>query len=121
MKLSTKIFAGFVIISFIFSAVAYINFRLSEDVTENSAYVAQSQIVVRNSSALQRNIIDMETGLRGFLLTGNEVFLEPYLLAEKQIPAMFDELEKMTSNSPVQRASLTQARIVHNRWQRTFA
>ena len=65
MKLSTKLFAGFVIISFIFTAVAIFNFRLSEAVLGNSQYVARSQVVVRTSSSLQRNIIDMETGMRG--------------------------------------------------------
>ena len=84
MKLSTKLFAGFVIISFIFTAVAIFNFRLSEDVLENSQYVARSQVVVRTSSSLQRNIIDMETGMRGYLLTGNEAFLEPRFRAQSQ-------------------------------------
>ncbi|MDB5261464.1 MAG: histidine kinase [Adhaeribacter sp.] len=121
MKLSTKIFAGFVIISLIFSAMAYFNFRLSDDVLENSRYVAQSQIVIRNSSALHRNIIDMETGLRGFLLTGNEEFLEPYYQAKKQIPGMFNELENLIKESPVQRMALAQARTIHDRWRQNFA
>ena len=34
---------------------------------------------------------------------------------------MFDELENMTKKSPVQRESLAQIRIIHSRWQRTFA
>ena len=103
-------------------SVSFINFRLSEDVLANSRYVAQSQIVIRNSSALQRNIIDMETGLRGFLLTGNEVFLEPYYLAQRQIPSMLDELDKMVkSSSPVQQITIVQIRMIHDRWHQKFA
>lgn len=121
MKLSTKLFAGFVIISFIFTAVAIFNFRLSEDVLENSQYVARSQVVVRTSSSLQRNIIDMETGMRGYLLTGNEAFLEPYYTAARQVPALLDELEKMVVDSPVQKGSIEQIRNIHDRWYRKFA
>src|SRR3712207_2769178 len=116
MKLSTKLFAGFVIILFFFTAVAVVNFRLSEDVLENSNWVARSQEVVRTSSSLQRNIIDMETGMRGFLLTGNEVFLDPYRLAARQIPALLNELERMVENSPVQKRQIEQIRKIHERW-----
>ncbi|PSR53383.1 histidine kinase [Adhaeribacter arboris] len=120
MKLSTRIFAGFVIISFIFTLVIYINFQLSEEVLENSQWVSHSQTVVRASSALQRNIVDMETGMRGFLLTGNEIFLEPYYAAKKQIPAMFSNLETLVKNSPVQIRQVQQIKNTHNRWVTTF-
>ncbi|GEO04036.1 hypothetical protein AAE02nite_17000 [Adhaeribacter aerolatus] len=121
MKLSTKIFAGYVVISVIFSAGIYNNFRLSDDVLANSRYVAQSQLVIRTSSALHRNIIDMESGMRGYLLTGNEVFLEPYHQAQHNIPALFEDLARMTKDSPVQRESLKQVQVIQDRWHRTFA
>jgi signal transduction histidine kinase len=121
MKLSTKLFAGFVIISFIFTAVAFFNFRLSEAVLENSDWVGRSQTVVRSSAALQRNIIDMETGMRGFLLTGNEEFLKPYQEAARQIPALLDELENMVRSEKTQKAMIQQIRKTHTRWYTTFA
>ncbi|PIQ20675.1 MAG: histidine kinase [Cytophagales bacterium CG18_big_fil_WC_8_21_14_2_50_42_9] len=121
MKLSTKLFAGFVLISFLFAAVTIINYQLSKDMLENSQWVAQSQEVVRSSSALQRYIIDMETGMRGFLLTGNEVFLEPYQVATSQLPAMFKELATRVKDSPVQKAQLEQIQTTHNRWYTKFA
>jgi len=121
MKLSTKLFAGFVLISFIFTAVTIINYRLSQDILENSQWVSDSQEVVRSSSALQRNIIDMETGMRGFLLTGNEVFLEPYRVAASQLPPLFKEQAKRVQHSPVQKAQLQQIQFTHNRWINNFA
>ena len=121
MKLSTKIFAGFFINSIIFASVSIINFQLSEDVQENSQWVSRSQNVVRASSALQRNIIDMETGMRGYLLTGNEVLLEPYRSAKAQLPAMFNDLAKLVKDSPVQTRQLQQIKNTHQRWSTTFA
>ncbi|MDQ4141205.1 MAG: CHASE3 domain-containing protein [Bacteroidota bacterium] len=120
MKLSTRIFAGFVIISFIFTSVIIINFQLTEEVLENSQWVSHSQAVVRTSSALQRHIVDMETGMRGFLLTGNEVFLEPYYAAKKQIPALFSNLKTLVKDSPVQIRQVQQIENTHNRWVKTF-
>ena len=120
MKLSTKLFAGFALISFIFSAVTIINYQLSKDVLENSQWVSRSQEVVRSSSALQRSIIDMETGMRGYLLTGNEVFLEPYKVAAQQLPGLFKELDSSVKDSRVQRAHLQRIQYTYNRWRKTF-
>lgn len=102
MKLSVKLFAGFLLISLLFTAVAIVNFRLSEDVIENTVWVSRSQIVVRNSASLQRNIIDMETGLRGFLLNANEEFLQPYIQAKDQLPSLFTETTQFVTSSPEQ-------------------
>ncbi len=121
MKLSTRIFAGFFIFSLIFTSITIINFQLSEDVLENSQWVTRSQTVVKASSALQRHIVDMETGMRGFLLTGNEVLLEPYYTAKSQLPAQFQQLEALVQDSPVQKRALQQIENTHARWVSTFA
>ncbi|QNF34888.1 CHASE3 domain-containing protein [Adhaeribacter swui] len=121
MKLSARIFAGFAIFSLIITAVTIINFQLSEEVLANSQWVTRSQTVVRTSTALQRHIVDMETGMRGFLLTGNEVLLEPYRVAKTQIPGLFTQLETLVKDSPVQKRQLQQIKITHARWVNTFA
>lgn len=121
MKLSIKLFAGFVLILVLFTAVAIVNFRMSEDVVDNTQWVSRSQIVVRNSAALQRNIIDMETGLRGYLLNKNETFLLPYVQAKDQLPALFQETNTFVSNSPEQRRKIAEIAGLQNRWQVNYA
>ncbi|WP_018477144.1 sensor histidine kinase [Pontibacter roseus] len=121
MNLSTKLFIGFVLISVLFTAVAIVNFRLSEDVIENSQWVQRSQIVVRNSASLQRSIIDMEAGLRGFLLNGNEVFLQPYHESKQLLPKMFDDLKLYASDSASQLSKLKDIYRLQAEWQTAYA
>ncbi len=121
MKLSVKLFIGFVLISALFTAVAIVNFRLSEVVIENSQWVTRSQIVVRNSAQVQRNIIDMETSIRGYLLNGNKTFLEPYVLAQTEIPKLFGEIKSFTVNSAEQQQKVAEIQAVFARWQKNFA
>ncbi len=121
MKLSVKLFVGFLLISALFTAVAIVNFRLSEDVIENSDWVTRSQVVVRNSAALQRNIIDMETGIRGFLLNGNETFLIPYTQAKQLMPRLFKELSTYTTYTPEQTSKLRYIVDVQKRWEQDYA
>jgi signal transduction histidine kinase len=121
MKLSVKLFVGFLLISALFTAVAIVNFRLSEDVIENTRWVSRSQIVVRNSAALQRNIIDLETGLRGFLLNGNETFLMPYRQAADQLPSLFKEIRDFSQYSPGQSQKIDEIYELQLRWQQKYA
>lgn len=121
MKLSVKLFAGFVLISVLFTAVAIVNFRLSEAVVENTQWVSRSQIVVRNSAALQRNIIDMETGLRGYLLNGNETFLQPYLQAKDQLPGLIQETKTFVSSSPDQTRNINDIVDLQQRFMLKYA
>lgn len=121
MKLLTKIFAGFFVIFLLLVSVDLINFRLSEEVLANSQAVTRSQTVVRGSAALQRYIVDTETGLRGYLLTGNAEFLEPYRVARQQLPALFQDLTARVNHSPAQLQHLKQIQNIHARWVHTFA
>ncbi|MBB6612240.1 CHASE3 domain-containing protein [Pontibacter sp. Tf4] len=121
MKLSVKLFVGFLLISALFTAVAIVNFQLSEDVIENTVWVERSQSVVRSSAALQRNIIDLETGIRGFLLNGNETFLLPYVQAKEPLPRLFAEIKEVTKYSPEQVRRLEIIKAMQERWQRQYA
>jgi signal transduction histidine kinase len=121
MNVSTKLLAGFLLISLLFTMVAIVNFRLSEAVIDNSHYLNKSQTIIRNSARLQRNIIDMENGFRGFLLTGNESFLEPYNEARQQLPFQYEEMRVLLQDSPEQLGQLETIRNIQNRWLQSYA
>ncbi|MFC6997614.1 sensor histidine kinase [Rufibacter roseus] len=121
MNLSTKLFAGFVLISFLFSAVAIVNFRLSEDVIANSEFVAESMNTTRTSAALQRSLVDMETGLRGYLLTGDKAYLEPYSTSASTLPGQFELIKAYIDDKPEQLARITEIEETHRKWRYDFA
>ncbi|MBJ2154441.1 response regulator [Variovorax sp. IB41] len=66
------------------------------------SWVEHTDRVTRSASELQRRGIDMETGLRGFLLTGEESFLEPYQSALPRLKADTDALRKLVSDNQQQ-------------------
>jgi PAS domain S-box-containing protein len=53
---------------------------------------------------------DLETGQRGYNLTGNEQFLAPYVEANRQIDASLDRLATRWRNDPGHRADLAELR-----------
>lgn len=48
---------------------------------------------------LLQSMLDAETGLRGYLLTGNEDYLEPYKRAVSTVQANLDELRSLVAGS----------------------
>ena len=61
--------------------------------------------------------LDMESGLRGYLNTGSEEFLEPYNQANSSIDSKFDRLRQLISDNPSQQARLAGMRADFNQWR----
>ncbi len=53
---------------------------------------------------LEKLVVDVETGIRGFTVTTRREFLEPYSNARRQLPARIDALRSLVENDPRQRA-----------------
>jgi len=51
---------------------------------------------------VETRLVDAETGQRGYLLTGDETYLEPYHAAIKNLDQVMTRLKDLTSNSPKQ-------------------
>jgi signal transduction histidine kinase len=56
------------------------------------------------ANRLERLIVDLETGQRGFLITGQEAFLQPWQAAQAAFPEQARTLERLVTASPEQHA-----------------
>jgi CheY-like chemotaxis protein/CHASE3 domain sensor protein len=67
----------------------------------------QTLEVITSLETVQSLLKDAETGQRGFLLTGDEAYLEPYADARAALPARLDELTAGIADNPRQLQRLT--------------
>ena len=72
--------------------------------------------VIAATHELDKSLVDLETGVRGFQLTGDAVFLEPYDAALKTVPAQFAHVEQAVSDSPAQTQRLDVVRRDVEAW-----
>lgn len=115
MTIRLKLFAGFAILIFIFIADFFVNQRFSREVIRNTDYINNSEVVIRNSNLLHKLMIDMQSGYRGFLLTGQESFLETYYDGiQNVLPLMKGQHALVSSQS--QHLRLDSIMSLHNRW-----
>jgi signal transduction histidine kinase/ActR/RegA family two-component response regulator len=70
---------------------------------QEAAQIARSQAVREVARELLSSIKDMESGQRGFLLTGDEIYLEPYHTGLTHVSEEFVELKRLTESDPVQK------------------
>ncbi|MCW2271745.1 Sensory/regulatory protein RpfC [compost metagenome] len=65
-------------------------------------WVEHTDRVINNANEAVKLSIDMETGMRGFLITGEERFLEPYELAKPQVLSGLNGLKQLVTDNPQQ-------------------
>lgn len=65
-------------------------------------WVAHTHQVIRNANEALEGLTDMETGYRGFLVTGEDNFLAPYKLGSAAYKLKLAQLQVETSDNPEQ-------------------
>jgi len=87
-----------------------------ERIQESASTVDRADVVILHGNRLIKLIVDEESGLRGFLLSRNPVFLEPLHEADKQIEPEFNTLFTMV-HRPDQVARLHRLQDTHRQWE----
>ncbi|VVQ29927.1 Sensor histidine kinase RcsC [Pseudomonas fluorescens] len=79
-------------------------------------WVEHTDRVISNANESIKLTVDLETGMRGFLLTGDEHFLEPYETAKPRIAVALKTLLELTADNPVQTDRLNRLQALQNEW-----
>ncbi|MEM6563385.1 MAG: CHASE3 domain-containing protein [Pseudomonadota bacterium] len=115
--IKTKILAVISVPIFFIAVVGVIAIAALRFVVYNAEWVDHTHEALLKGDAIVAAAVDMETGMRGFLLAGQETFLEPYNSGQERIFDGFEELRKKVSDNPGQVERLTQAEQLITDWQ----
>ena len=85
-------------------------------VQQSAASVDAADVVILHANRLIKLMVDEETGLRGYLLTRNPVFLEPLHQADRDIEPEFDTLFTLV-HRPDQVDRLHRLQSMHQQWE----
>jgi CheY-like chemotaxis protein/CHASE3 domain sensor protein len=87
--------------------VAYLNLQTLRD--DNQKIIHSHEVIVALGTLLS-DAQDAETGQRGFLLTGNDKYLEPYNTALSAISSEVSHVTRLTSDNPTQQTKIAALR-----------
>jgi PAS domain S-box-containing protein len=96
LKSTNKIIAMLALAALTIGIAMSASFWSFNQIKEASEARQHIYLVISNADNLLSELKDAETGQRGYLLTGDEAFLEPYLLAKSNIVADLNRLFKQT-------------------------
>src|SRR5690349_16144809 len=101
-----KLAAGFAIPVITLIVVGLFAYQNTHHLIENDRVVAHTYQARKALADLVSSFKDAETGQRGFVITGQESFLEPYQSALGEIESAFERLRKLTSDNEAQQRRL---------------
>ncbi|MGK5073163.1 response regulator [Janthinobacterium sp. ZB1P44] len=78
--------------------------------------VEHSERVIGNANEVMKLSVDLETGMRGYLLTGDETFLAPYKSGKAKIAVEMSTLLELVSDSSIQVDRLRRIRALQGQW-----
>jgi len=110
LTLNQKILTGFIACTIILTAVAIFSFRNNEKFIDSNVWVNHTHEVLYEFDQVLVVSVDAETGVRGFIITGNEVFLEPYDNAKEKIVEHLEKTKSMTADNPVEQKNIESLR-----------
>jgi methyl-accepting chemotaxis protein len=99
-SLGRKLGAGFAVAGLILLLVALVGYRSTVSLIDNDEAVNHShrvQVAFANLLSLMK---DAETGQRGYVITGDNSYLDPYRAALADIKKTFDEVGRLTGDNP---------------------
>ncbi|QFI36788.1 chemotaxis protein [Moritella marina ATCC 15381] len=116
LKFTTKLYAGYgVILSLMVSITLVVLFSV-KSLEENFNWVNHTHEVLAKASKVEAAAVDMETGMRGFLLAGEEQFLAPYKQGKNQFDTLINELANTVADNPTQVTLINDTKQTIHNW-----
>src|SRR6202142_2998192 len=107
-----RTFTGFLVAIaavLIIGALSYQSLRTTASTAESLTRTAEVQT---HTEGLLSTLKDAETGQRGYLLTGREEYLAPFLDAKHALPGQFAGLAALIIQDPAQRVRLETLKLL---------
>ena len=109
-KTNTKIIVGFALAVGVLLLTAAASFWSMRGLSQQTDQVEHTYQVMQEVETITAVLKDAQAGTRGYLLTGDTVYLRPYSMATGQLPASLARVQALTVDNPVQRARLDSLR-----------
>jgi methyl-accepting chemotaxis protein len=112
-KRLTLTFAAILALTCVLMGVALLNNGKLRDTVNWNTHTYQ---VLAESNSMLLNMVNIETGMRGFVAGGNENFLEPFTKGSQTFGVAFEKAKSLTSDNPAQQGRLEKMLAHHKQF-----
>jgi len=118
--IGAKIGSGFALALIILLIIGTASYTSTTRLVDTARWVAHSHLVLQKVEELLSTLKDAETGQRGFIITGEERYLEPHTSAVIQLDKTFALLKELTEDNPLQQRRLEALAVTMRARMRTL-
>jgi methyl-accepting chemotaxis protein len=101
-----KVAAGFALSFVLLVGVGVVAYQSITALAKTSYAVTRTHVVIEHLTAVISLLKDAETGQRGFIITGDEAYLEPYRSAVDALPVTLSDLRDLLADDVSQEKRL---------------
>lgn len=91
---------------------AWFGFRAIQSLHDSEYWVAHTWQDINQVESIMGSVKDAEAGSRGYLISGDDAYLEPYTVARHELPGKLDHFADLTSDNPSQGERLVEMRAI---------
>ena len=102
----TSLFMGVGAILLVFVVSGFVSYRNTRTLNQDARQVTHTHEILWALSDLLSLIKDAETGQRGYLITGDDRYLEPYTRALSHIDQQISDIERLIRDDPDQQSRI---------------
>ncbi|WP_297512776.1 methyl-accepting chemotaxis protein [uncultured Caulobacter sp.] len=121
IKIGQKLSLAFGLVTLVSVLVAALVLFNLGSIRSTSHWNDHTRDVLSQLDAIGSSMVDQETGVRGYLVSTDERFLEPYRKGGAVTAAALDKLASLTSDNPQQQARIATLRGHVKHWQTQVA
>lgn len=121
MRTSRKLATAFLLVIAVAFATSALTWRNLSTLEQNNQWTEHTHKVIAQASAIGAAMVDAETGIRGYLISGADNFLEPYRNSGKAFRSALDEAKRLTADNPSQQKRLEQIDRIAGEWRQDVA
>ena len=116
LKINVKLYGGFGVVLALMAVVSIVIFISINSLVTSSKWVNHTYEVIRTAESVGAAMVDMETGQRGFMVAGNDEYLEPFNNGQKAFNKLIVEGQELTSDNPTQVERWKKVAAMKKRW-----
>lgn len=113
---SQKLYLGFGVIILLMVGLlgyTYINYNAQVQAVDTDL---KAHEIIKEADGLLESLLNMETGARGYAITGQDNFLDPYHQGRADYDQYFNSIKRLTSDSPSQQKHLADLQKQYQQW-----
>ncbi|HET7883827.1 MAG TPA: CHASE3 domain-containing protein [Acetobacteraceae bacterium] len=121
LAISAKLAIAFAAVILVTLAIGIITYAKLGFIEQRTGWTDHTYQVLETTDAVMASMVDQETGVRGYLVAGDNKFLEPYRNGRESFDKAFAKVKQLTADNPAQQERLAALNSAATSWRTDVA